>query len=107
MLYLFELMANASLSSVSSSPIMEPNVRSATVSGTPAVLPRFAWTKIGDIKMDRRDQELLDKQMRRLTPPRNDGVITVLLAAMFLVGMTLGSVLSAQKTEPIQIASMD
>ena len=31
----------------------------------------------------------------------------VLLAAMFLVGMTLGSVLSEPKTEPIQIASMD
>jgi hypothetical protein len=57
--------------------------------------------------MDRRDQELLDKQMRRLTPPRNDGVIAVLLAVMFLVGMTLGGVLSEHKTEPIQIASMD
>ena len=57
--------------------------------------------------MDRRDQELLDKQMRRLTPPRSDGVIAVLLAAMFLVGMTLGGVLSKPKTEPIQIASMD
>jgi hypothetical protein len=44
--------------------------------------------------MDRRDQKLLDKQMRRLTPPRNDGVFAVLLAAVFLVGMTLGSVLS-------------
>jgi hypothetical protein len=33
--------------------------------------------------MDRRDQELLDKQMRRLTPPRNDGVIVVMLAVMF------------------------
>jgi hypothetical protein len=62
---------------------------------------------MGTIKMDRRDQELLDKQMRRLTPPRNDGVIAVLLAAMLLVGMTLGSVLSAHQTEPIQIASMD
>jgi hypothetical protein len=61
----------------------------------------------GDIKTDRRDQELLDKQMRRLTPPRNDGVIAVLLAAVFLVGMTLGSVLSQPKTEPIQIASID
>jgi hypothetical protein len=49
----------------------------------------------------------LDKQMRRLTPPRNGGFIAVLLAAMFLVGMTLGSVLSEPKTEPIQIASMD
>jgi hypothetical protein len=107
MLYLFKLMANASLSSVSSSPIKEPNVRSATVSGTPAVLPRFAWTKIGDIKMDRRDQELLDKQMRRLAPPRNGGVIAVMLAAMFVVGMTLGSVLSEHKTEPIQIASLE
>ena len=57
--------------------------------------------------MDRRDQELLDKQMRRLTPQRNDGVIAVLLAAMFLVGMTLGGVLSEHKTEPIQIASID
>ena len=57
--------------------------------------------------MDRRDQELLDKQMRSLTPPRNDGVIAVLLAAMFLVGMTLGSVLSEPKTAPIQIASID
>jgi hypothetical protein len=57
--------------------------------------------------MDRRDQELLDKQMGRLTPPRNDGAIVVMLAAMFLVGMTLGSVLSEPKTEPIQIASMD
>ena len=57
--------------------------------------------------MDRRDQELLDKQMRRLSPPRHDGVIAVLLAAVFLVGMTLGSVLSESKTELIQIASMD
>jgi hypothetical protein len=57
--------------------------------------------------MDRRDQELLDKQMRRLTPPRNDGVIAVLLAVMFSVGMTLGGALSEHKTEPIQIASID
>jgi hypothetical protein len=57
--------------------------------------------------MDHRDQELLDKQMRRLTPRRNDGVIAVLLAAMFLFGMTLGSVLSEPETQPIQIASID
>ncbi len=72
-----------------------------------AVLSRFERTKLETSKMDRRDQELLDKQMRKLTPPRNDGVIAVLLAAMFLVGMTLGSVLSEQKTEPIQIASIE
>jgi hypothetical protein len=57
--------------------------------------------------MNRRDQELLDKQMRRFTPRRNDGVMAVLLAAVFLVGMTLGSVLSEPKTQPIQIASID
>jgi len=57
--------------------------------------------------MNRRDQELLDKQMRRLTPPRHEGVIAVLLATMFLVGMTLGSVLSPHKSEATQIASMD
>ena len=60
------------------------------------------------VKMDRHDQELLDKQMRRLVPPRNDGAIAVMLAAaMFLVGMALGSVLSAHQSEPIQIASME
>ena len=57
--------------------------------------------------MDRRDHELLDKQMRRLSAPRNDGVIAVMLAVMFVVGMTLGSVLSEPKTEPIQIASIE
>jgi hypothetical protein len=57
--------------------------------------------------MDRRDQELLDKQMRRLSAPRNDGAIAVMLAVMFVVGMTLGSVLSEPKTEPIQIASIE
>jgi hypothetical protein len=58
-------------------------------------------------QMDRHDQELLDKQMRMLSPPRNDGVIAVMLAAMFLVGMTLGGVLSSHESEPTQIASMD
>jgi len=57
--------------------------------------------------MDRRDQELLDKQIGRLNPPRNDGAIAVLLVAMFLVGMTLGGVLSEHKSEPIQIASVE
>jgi hypothetical protein len=63
--------------------------------------------KNGDVKMDRRDQELLDKQMRRLTAPRNEGLIAVMLAMMFLVGMALGSVLSPHQSEPMQIAWMD
>ncbi len=85
----------------------ESNVCSATVSGTAAVSLRFARTKMGTSKMDRRDRELVDKQMRRLTPQRNDGVIAVLLVAMFLIGMTLGGVLSEPKPEPIQIASTE
>ena len=68
-------------------------------------------TKMGTSKMNRRDQELLDKQMRRLTPPQNDGAIAVMLAAMFLVGMALGSVLSPYQTPhqnaPTQIASLE
>jgi len=63
--------------------------------------------KNGDAKTNRYDQELLDKQTRRLSPPRNEGVIALMLAAMFLVGITLGSVLSPHKSEPVQIASMD
>ena len=57
--------------------------------------------------MNRRDQELLDKQMRRLEAPRNGGAIAVLLAAMFLAGVAIGGVLSEPQSETIQIASMD
>ena len=78
-----------------------------TVSGTASVLVRFASTKIGDVKMDRYDRELLNKQMRRLSAPRNDGVIAVLFAVMFLVGVTLGGVLSEHETESTQIASIE
>jgi hypothetical protein len=47
MLFSLELMAKPPLSRGLAPPIKEPNVRSATVSGTAAVLPRFAWTKWG------------------------------------------------------------
>jgi hypothetical protein len=85
------------------------------LSETAAVLLRFVsnkscvsfGTKMGISEMDRRDQELLDKQMRRLSPARNDGAIAVMLAAMFLVGMTLGSVLSPHQSAPTQIASIE
>jgi hypothetical protein len=107
MLYLLELKANGIIEREIVPPIKELNVRSATVSETGGIVPAFPINTNGDIKMDRHDQELLDKQMRMLTPPRNDGVIVVLLAAMFLVGITLGSVLSEPKTAPIQIASVE
>jgi len=57
--------------------------------------------------MNRYDQELLDKQTRRLTPPENHGAIALMLAAMFLVGIAIGSVLSPHESAPTQIASMD
>jgi len=63
--------------------------------------------KWGPKTMNRHDQELLDKQMRRLSPPRNEGVVVVMLATMFLFGMALGSVMSPHKSEPVQIASME
>ena len=58
--------------------------------------------------MNRRDQELLDKQLRGLyRPPRNDGVLVLAILAMFFAGMTLGGFLTAYKSEPMQIASND
>jgi hypothetical protein len=65
----------------------------------------FCIDKNWDVKMDRREKELLDKQMRRLSAPRNDGVIGVMLAAMFLVGVAIGGVVFPHQSEPTQIAS--
>ena len=62
---------------------------------------------MGTAKMDRRDRELLNKQMRVLSAPRNDGVIAVMLAAMFLAGIALGSVVFPHQSGPTQIASME
>jgi len=58
--------------------------------------------------MDRRDRELLDKQLRAIYPaPRNDGVMIVMIVAMFLAGMSLGGLLSAPRSAPMQVASND
>jgi hypothetical protein len=76
------------------------------VSETARSFSAFPMKQNGDVKMNRRDQELLDKQMRRLTPPQNEGAIAVMLAAMFLIGITVGSLLSVHQSEPTQIATM-
>ena len=92
--------------------IKEPNVPSAAVSETAAVLLRFLSNMAGfhlewgRSKMNRHDQELLDKQMRRLGPPRQDGAIAVMLTAMFLIGITVGGLLSTHQSEPIQIETI-
>ena len=58
--------------------------------------------------MNRYDQELLDKQLRGLSPStRNDGVMMLAILAVFFVGLTLGGFLSAHKSEPMQIAWND
>jgi hypothetical protein len=45
--------------------------------------------------MTRRDQELLDKQLRAFRPePRHDGVLMLALVVVFFTGMTFGSVLA-------------
>ncbi|MBV1699240.1 MAG: hypothetical protein KGK33_07285 [Hyphomicrobiales bacterium] len=59
--------------------------------------------------MDRRDQELLNKQLRRIVPPpRNDGVLMLTVTAIFIAGVTLGSTLFANEGEspPQQTASI-
>jgi hypothetical protein len=99
----FELMANATIQRRISAPIKGTQCSVPRRSVKQRQLSRVPNEQQRGRKMDQHDRELLDKQMRRLSPPRNDGVIVVLLAAMFLVGMTVGGVLS----EPIQIASIE
>ncbi len=56
--------------------------------------------------MDRHDQELLQKQLRRLQPPpRHDGALAIVGVALFLAGMSLGSFLFAYRSEPTRIAA--
>lgn len=49
--------------------------------------------------MNRRDDELLAKQMRAISPPRND--VGVALLAVFAFGLTLGAILFAGDREPV------
>jgi hypothetical protein len=66
-----------------------------------SISPRMGLT------MDRRDRELLDKQLGRFQPaPRSDGVMIFAVLAVFLVGMSVGGLI-AEKTEPARIASND
>jgi hypothetical protein len=58
-------------------------------------------------KMDQRDQELLDKQLRRLNPPRSDGVMILAILTVSFAGMALGGFLFPYKSEPMLIASND
>jgi hypothetical protein len=60
--------------------------------------------------MDRRDQELLDKQLWGVSPspPRNSGILGLEFAVVFLVGIAIGGILFAHDSKQImQIASHD
>jgi hypothetical protein len=57
--------------------------------------------------MDQRDWELLDKQMRELSPSQNHGITVLTIIAVFLVGMVLGGIVFANRSEPMHIASND
>ena len=57
--------------------------------------------------MNRRDRELLDRQMRRFQPsPHPVGLMMLILAGAFLVGMIAGSTIFTSQ-QPAQTASTD
>ena len=57
--------------------------------------------------MNRRDRELLDRQMRRFQPsPHPVGLMMIILAGAFLVGMMAGSIIFTTQ-QPVQTASTD
>ena len=57
--------------------------------------------------MNRRDRELLDRQMRRFQPsPHPVGLTMIILAGAFLVGMIAGSIIFTSQ-QPVQTASTD
>jgi hypothetical protein len=60
-------------------------------------------------KMNRCDQELLDKQLKHFEPPpRRDGLMMLAVVGVFLAGMTAGSLLFAYRSPPaVQTASSD
>jgi hypothetical protein len=45
--------------------------------------------------MNRRDEELLDRQLHNMHPARNDGLLGVTVAMVFLIGFVLGGLLFA------------
>ena len=57
--------------------------------------------------MNHRDRELLERQMRRFQPsPHPVGLMMLILAGAFLVGMIAGSIIFTSQ-QPVQTASTD
>ena len=59
--------------------------------------------------MNRRDQELLDKQLCGVSPTvsRNGGIIGVMFIAGFLVGIAIGDIRFGHESKRIQTVSHD
>jgi hypothetical protein len=58
--------------------------------------------------MNRRDQELLDKQLSGVhLTSRHDGVMILAIFAVFLVGVTVGGFLVAYTDQPMRVAAND
>jgi len=56
--------------------------------------------------MTPRDQELLERQLRGLCiPPRRDGAMILVIVAIFLAGIFLGSLRSGTR-DPVQVNTM-
>ena len=57
--------------------------------------------------MTRRDQELLDRQLRGLhIPERHDGTMILAIVAIFLAGMFLGN-LRSEAREPVHFNTIE
>jgi hypothetical protein len=58
--------------------------------------------------MNRRDAELLEKQMHLVyVAPRSDGVLMLVILAVFFAGIALGGFIYAYAAEPLQVAAND
>ena len=70
-------------------------------------LPKFTHFpgKKDSEKMDRRDQELLDKQLTHIALKRSDSIMIVALVVAFSGGFALGGALFAPESKLVQTAS--
>jgi hypothetical protein len=55
--------------------------------------------------MTRHDQELLEKQLRRIDPAPPSGVLMLVIAVVFFTGMAFGGFLFAYTDQPLRLAA--
>ena len=54
--------------------------------------------------MNRRERELLDRQMRAITPPRTNGLLILTALALFAAGIIAGGFLTEYRSGPTRMA---